>query len=250
MARYFLEVSYRGTAYCGFQIQKNGVTIQSKVEDALRVLFRESFSLTGSSRTDAGVHACQNYFHFDTEMEGVDDERRIYNLNSILPADISVIRIFRVPNEAHCRFDAERRVYKYYIYQAKNPFLMDRAYFYPYTVDRNKLKAAAAIIVEYKNFTSFSKRNTQVKNFNCHISTSEWIFQADKMYYHVSANRFLRGMVKALTGTMLRVATGKINLDDFRTIIEARDCTLADFSVASHGLFLDEVVYSKGFAAT
>ncbi len=243
MSRYFIEVSYRGTHYSGFQVQANAVTIQSEIEKALQVLFKKEISLTGSSRTDRGVHALQNYFHFDSDVEGITAERRVYNLNAILPDDIVVKRIFEVDVTAHSRFDAIRREYLYHIYSSKNPFLKDRAYYFPYQADIGIMNKAAAILMEHADFTSFSKRNTQVNNFICTLSVSEW-FQRDQMLvYHVAGNRFLRGMVKGLVGTMLLAGTGKMSLESFEDIILSRDCTKADFSVPPHGLFLDKVVY-------
>ncbi len=243
MSRYFIEVSYRGTHFSGFQVQNNAVTIQSELEKALLVLFKQVFSLTGSSRTDTGVHALQNYFHFDTEITTIDQERKVYNLNAILPPDIVVKRIFKVADTAHSRFDAIRREYLYHIYSIKNPFLNDRAFFYPYTLHVDALNEAASLLLRNVDFTSFSKRNTQVNNFICTLSVSKWIQQDNMLIYHVAANRFLRGMVKGLVGTMLLVGTGKITLQQFEQIVLSHDCTNADFSVPPHGLFLEKVVY-------
>jgi tRNA pseudouridine38-40 synthase len=243
MPRYFIEVSYKGTAYSGFQVQKNANSIQAEIEKALSVFFKQSFSLTGSSRTDTGVHALQNYFHFDTIQPLAEKAGFIYNLNAILPLDIVVKRIFLVDENAHCRFDAVSREYNYFIYRDKNPFLQDRAYYFPYTVDIDKLKQASELVLLNKDFTSFSKRNTQVKNFICDIKKSGWMREKNTLVYQVESNRFLRGMVKGLVGTMLRVGTGKITLDQFEDIIKNRDCTKADFSVPPHGLFLMKVAY-------
>ena len=245
MARYFIEVSYKGTRYAGFQVQDDVLTIQSEVEKALAVYFRQPVPLTGSSRTDSGVHARQNFFQFDAEF--IVPERAIYNLNAILPGDIAIHSIRRMPDNAHCRFDAIAREYEYTVYRAKDPFIADRAYFFPYTVDEDVLQQAAAIIKEYTDFTSFSKRNTQVKTFNCSIKYSEWVRKDDTLVYRVKANRFLRGMVRGLTGTMLKAGRGKISLDELRRVIEAKDCTGADFSVPGHGLLLVKVEYPDGY---
>lgn len=239
MARYFIEVAYHGKNYAGFQIQENAPTIQSEVERVLQIFFKLSFSLTGSSRTDAGVHALQNFFHFDADFE--IDSKIVYNLNAMLPPDIVIKRIRLMHPNAHCRFDAGYRYYKYFIYQFKNPFLTERAFYYPYTLDYELLNAAANSISAYKDFTSFSKRNTQVRTFNCNIFKSEWVQENDCWVYHVKANRFLRGMVRGLVGTLLQVGRNKLNLDEFNKIIEARDCTKADFAVPAHGLFLAEI---------
>lgn len=239
MGRYFIEVAYNGKNYAGFQIQENARTIQSEVERAFEIFFKQKLSLTGSSRTDAGVHALQNFFHVDT---GTNiDQKVIYNINAILPADIVIKSIKPVSPEAHCRFDAAFRYYKYYIYQFKNPFINDRAFYFPFSLDFEMLKQSAAIIPGYNDFTSFSKRNTQVKTFNCQIFKSEWIKEDDCWVYHVKANRFLRGMVRGLVGTMLQVGRSKLGLQEFKAVFEAKDCSRADFTVPAHGLFLIEV---------
>ena len=240
MSRYFIEVAYRGTNYAGFQKQDNANTVQAEVEKALEVFYRQRFELTGSSRTDAGVHAQQNYFHFDTELDLKTDT---YNINAILPEDIVVKSIIQVDQNRHSRFNAQSREYHYYIYQQKNPFLQNKAYFVPYPIDFDLLQKAAAEILNQKDFTSFSKRNTQVGSFQCTVFTSEWVKQEDCYIYKVKANRFLRGMVKGLVGTMLLVAKKKISVKEFRSVFEAQDCTKADFSVPSHGLFLHKVSF-------
>ncbi len=245
MPRYFIEVAYEGTNYGGFQIQKNAVTIQSEVGHAFETFYKMPFELTGSSRTDAGVHAHQNFFHFDADESIPEPERNVYNLNAILPDDIVIKRLSLVPNDAHCRFDAVSREYSYFIYDKKNPFIRNTAFFFPYKVDIDKMNEAAALLKQFTDFTSFSKKNTQVNNFNCAIEKSEWIPENDLLVYHVISNRFLRGMVKGLVGTMLRVGRGKISIKEFQEIIESRDCSNADFSVPSHGLFLMHVKFEK-----
>lgn len=260
MPRYFIELSYKGTRYSGFQAQHNANTIQAEVEKALNTLFPDRVGepkvldgnfpplkenhagrLTGSSRTDAGVHALQNYFHFDWEAEF--NKQRIYNLNAILPDDIVVKNMIKVADDAHCRFDAVSRKYNYRIYQTKNPFLQQTAYFYPYPLDFQKLNKAAELLKQYTDFTSFCKRNTQVKTFNCKIFESKWMQDDDTLLYEVKANRFLRGMVRALTATMLKVGRGKLSMNEFKNIIEAKDCTKAWFDAPAHGLCLIEVEY-------
>lgn len=240
MPRYFIEVSYKGTSYSGFQVQQNANSVQAELEKALAVFYKQKFELTGSSRTDAGVHARQNFFHFDAGIAIKDDA---YNLNAILPDDIVVKRIFKVADQAHCRFDAKSREYHYYIYQQKDPFLQGIAYYVPYTLDIELLEQAARVIMEYTDFTSFSKRNTQVNNFWCTIYSCTWQQEAGCLVFKIKANRFLRGMVKGLVGTMLLVGKKKIGLAAFKAIIEAKDCTKADFSVSAAGLFLHEVSF-------
>ncbi|WP_153797293.1 tRNA pseudouridine(38-40) synthase TruA [Foetidibacter luteolus] len=246
MPRYFLEVAYKGTRYSGFQVQPGTLTIQSEVEKALRVIFpsissSSGYLLTGSSRTDAGVHALQNFFHFDTDI--IIPPERVYNLNAILPPDIVIKGIYPVAPGAHSRFDAVSRQYKYFICQSKSPFLNDRSWYYPFRLNIESLNKAAAVLMQYQDFTSFSKRNTQVKTFLCNIHVSEWVAENNCLVYHVQGNRFLRGMVRGLVGTMLKVGRGVLSVEDFCRIIEARDCTRADFSAVSHGLFLVAVNY-------
>lgn len=261
MPRYFIEVSYKGTNYSGFQIQQNANSIQAEVAKALKIFFKQDFELTGSSRTDAGVHALQNFFHFDFENNSQHLESAkvpalggvpitigivgaVYNLNALLPKDIVIKKIFQVKDNGHCRFDAISREYKYFIYQKKDPFNQDTAFYFPYKFDIDKLNVAAELIMNYQDFNSFSKKNTQVNNFLCNIQKSEWYFENNYLVYNVVANRFLRGMVKGLVGTMLRVGTNKISVNDFLKIIENKVSAAADFTPPSHGLFLINVEYS------
>src|SRR3990170_4154731 len=241
MPRYFLEVSYKGTNYSGFQSQKNANSIQEEVEKAFEILHKEKVILTGSSRTDAGVHALQNFFHFD--FAGSLNPQLVYKINAILPEDIVIKSVMPVGHDAHCRFDAVSREYKYFIYRQKDPFLRDRAYYYPYKISIDKLQQAASILTQYQDFTSFSKRNTQVKTFVCQIQQSEWFYENQCLIYKVKANRFLRGMVRALVATMLKVGRGTIDLEEFKRIVELKDCTQASFAVPANGLFLIAVNY-------
>lgn len=243
MSRYSLEVSYKGTHYSGFQTQHNANTIQAEIEKAFAILLRQQITMTGSSRTDAGVHALQNFFHFD--YDSVINSDLIYKLSAILPDDIVAKKITQVSDDTHCRFDAVSREYNYYIYNHKNPFLKDTAFFFPYKLDIEKMQQAAAIIKEYTDFTSFSKRNTQAKTFVCQITESKWFQQDNCLIYNVKSNRFLRGMVRALVATILKVGRGKLTLDEFKAIIDAKDCTKASFAVPAHGLFLVKVEYPE-----
>lgn len=236
MPRYFIEVSYKGTNYSGFQTQKNANTIQAAIEKAFEVLQKEKVIMTGSSRTDAGVHALQNFLHFD--YNGLIHRHFIYKINAILPGDIVIKHLKKVASDAHCRFDAISREYNYCIYRNKDPFKQDRAFFFPYNLDTEKMQQAAAIIRQHNDFTSFSKKKTQVKSFICDVKESKWVFEKDRLIYNIKANRFLRGMVRGLTATMLKIGRNKLSLDDFNEIINARDCTKASFAVPAHGLFL------------
>lgn len=246
MGRYFIEVAYKGTRYSGFQIQENSVTIQSEVEKALQTLHRSPFSLTGSSRTDAGVHALQNYFHFD--FEGAIHPQAVYKLNAILPDDIAVKTIRNMPDAAHARFDAVQRNYIYKIHRFKNPFLESASLYYPYNMDLALLREGAAFLMTQKNFFAFAKTNTQVKNFNCTIYKSIWEEEGDFLLYYIEGNRFLRGMVRLITATLLKLARGKITFPQFQKLFEGTSKTV--YSVPAHGLYLSAVVYpNKYFSA-
>lgn len=247
--RYFLELSYDGTRYSGFQVQDGQETIQSQVTKALETLFRQSFSLTGSSRTDAGVHALQNFFHFDSSLEFTSKHR--YNLNAILPSDIAISAIYRVADDAHCRFDAIQRSYKYLIYRQKNPFMVNRGWLFPYPVNKTLLDRMALVLMEYSDFTSFSKRNSQVKTYICSIRSSYWEEGVDgALTYRIISNRFLRGMIRGIVGTMMRIARMEVSVQEgeqlFRSIIISKDCTHADFTTPAKGLYLESVAYPEG----
>ncbi|MFN0083390.1 MAG: tRNA pseudouridine(38-40) synthase TruA [Ferruginibacter sp.] len=242
MARYFLEVAYKGTAYAGFQIQQNANTIQAEVEKALHTYFRTSLALTGSSRTDAGVHAFQNFFHVDTALD--IHSKSIYHLNAILPEDIVIRNIFLVKDDAHCRFDATSRTYLYSLYQSKNPFVLSTAYFFPYPLDITLMQQAAQFLLNTQNFESFAKKNTQVYTHICKLMQSSWFQSGDCIKYKVTGNRFLRGMVRGLVGTMLQVGTQKISLQQFKQIAESKNPAQTDFSTPAKGLTLLEVKYS------
>jgi tRNA pseudouridine38-40 synthase len=241
MPRYFLELSYKGEKYSGFQVQQNAITIQSEIEKAFATFFRKSVALTGSSRTDAGVHALQNYFHFD--WEEVFPQTAIYNLNAILSAAIVIKSVREVVADAHCRFHATSREYNYFIYDEKNPFIDDRAWYFPYKLNHDLLNICAEKILLNKDFSAFSKRNTQVKTFQCSIVESKWMHQDGCLVYHVKANRFLRGMVRGLVGTMLRVARGGTDMQVFDQLLQQPEIATADFSAPAKGLFLVKVSY-------
>lgn len=242
MPRYFLELSYKGERYSGFQIQENANTIQSEIERAFHIFYKTQVELTGSSRTDAGVHAFQNFFHFDWQEEF--NQKHIYNLNAIIPDDIVIKSVQQVKPDAHCRFDALSREYRYQVYFEKNPFLEDRAWFFPYKLNSDVLNEAALIIKQQKDFTSFSKQNTQVKTFICDILNSNWQQEEEGMLvYSVASNRFLRGMVRALVSTMLQMARGNKSIDDLKGFFATSRQASADFSAPAKGLFLCKVNY-------
>ncbi len=241
MPRYFIEVGYMGTNYSGFQVQRNANTIQAEIQRALKIFYKEEFELTGSSRTDAGVHALQNFFHFDSDAPIHQSD--IYHLNSLLHHDVVIKNILLVKPNANCRFDAISRTYCYYISRKKNPFFYDRSYYYPYTINSKLLPQYAEEILKHTNFTTFSKKHTQVKHFNCKIQYSAWIINDDVWQYEVNADRFLRGMVKALTGTMLRLARLNKPVTELQNIFQSEVHTNADFSPPSKGLILKTVTF-------
>jgi tRNA pseudouridine38-40 synthase len=248
MPRFFIEVSYKGTKYGGFQRQDNTITIQSEIENALKVYFRHPFMLTGSSRTDAGVHARQNFFHFDSDSIELQPDYKgvVYHLNAILPQDIAVNGLFAVKADAHCRFDALSRSYQYTIYRQKNPFLQEVAYYYPYLLDEHILVDCAKQFPLHTYYEAFSKKNVQVFTYNCEILESEWVISADRLIFNVTANRFLRGMVKGMVGTMLKAATKKHSSQSIADIIASGNPSRVNFAVPSHGLCLVKVSYAAG----
>lgn len=230
-----------GGRYAGFQVQKNANTIQAELEKALQIYFKVPIALTGSSRTDAGVHALQNFFHGDS-VDNIDQAVK-YNLNAILPLDIVVKNIFPVIENAHCRFDALEREYHYFIHFTKDPFMMDRGYFYPFPLNFQKLEIAAGIIHRENCFAAFAKKNTQVKSQLCTITHSGWIQRPHSLVYQVRGNRFLRGMVRALVGTMLKVGREKISVDDFELAFTNNKNSIVDFAAPAKGLHLNSVTY-------
>jgi tRNA pseudouridine38-40 synthase len=248
MPRYFLEVAYRGDSFSGFQVQDNVCTVQSEVEQAFRIFFRKEVALTGSSRTDAGVHALQNYFHFDWDQPF--DTRQLYNLNSIINRSIVLKSIQEVPAGAHCRFHAVQRQYRYNISRSRNPFKADVSWYFPYQVHTDLLDQMAILVRENKNFIAFSKRHTQVKTFDCQIYHSRWVVTADELQYEVAGNRFLRGMVRGLVSSMLRLARKGGQVDEFAALLSSPRQAAADFAAPAHGLFLERVVFPPGLLSS
>lgn len=244
MARYCIEVMYDGTAFHGSQLQGDIPTVQLAINTALTTLLRTPTLSFGASRTDEGVHALCNCYHFDTE-EPLND-RFLYKMNAVLPEAVAVKDIYMVSNTFNARFDAISRRYRYRIYQHKNPFLLNKALFNPFTLNTGILNTTASIIKEYQDFESFSKRRAQTKTFICTISQSLWECKEGELHYIVEGNRFLRGMVRGLVATQLKAAKGKLTLEGFRAIIEAKDCTKAYFNVTGHGLYLEQITYPEG----
>ncbi|MBS1616461.1 MAG: tRNA pseudouridine synthase A [Bacteroidetes bacterium] len=244
MTRYVLELSYDGCVFNGSQIQGSQPTVQLALNNALSILLRQPVETYGASRTDEGVHALANYYHFDTEL--ILNAHSQYQLNALLPMAVSVNRMFRAAHDFNVRFDALSRQYRYRIYCKKNPFLQHRALHFPYKLNRPLLDATAAALKAYSDFESFSKRGAQTRTYRCQIFQSFWEDAGDELQYVVEANRFLRGMVRGLVGTQLRAARGKYDLDTFHRIIQSKDCSQADFSPKGWGLYLERIQFPEG----
>jgi tRNA pseudouridine38-40 synthase len=249
MARFFIEVGYNGTDLCGFQIQDGQETVQSVVSAALQTVIKEPIALTGSSRTDAGVHAKQNFFHFDTEQ--TITPKHIYSLNAILPPTVVIHHIYAVAPQAHARFDALSRTYTYTVTTKKDPFLIDKAWHFPFPVLLETLQAMALELINHQDFEAFSKKNAGNKTNVCAIEISNWQTISPSIFtYTVKSNRFLRGMVRGLVGTMLRIArqspSKEVAVEAFKSVILSKDPSLCDFSTPAKGLVLETVAYPIG----
>lgn len=240
--RYFIEFSYNGKNYFGYQIQPKDISVQEELEKALSTILREQIKTTGAGRTDTGVHAKKMFAHFETEQDLND--QLTYKMNSFLPSDISIKRIFPVKNDFHARFDATFRTYEYYISLEKNPFTEDSAWqLWKRNIDLNKMNEACKILFEYEDFTSFAKLHTDNKTNLCKMYKAEWQQIGSELKFTISANRFLRNMVRAIVGTMVEVGSGKIQPEDLRKVIENKNRNSAGTSAPAHGLFLVDVGY-------
>lgn len=254
--RYFIELSYDGAAYHGWQIQPNGTSVQETLQQALKMLLREDVAVTGAGRTDAGVHAAMMVAHFDIEdplptapvREGSARQTAcdylVYRLNGVLPHDIAIYKIYPVADDMHARFSARARTYYYYVHTRKSPFLRDRSWRLVSTPDFEAMNRAAATLMEYEDFTSFSKLNTDTKTNICHVTMARWVQLSDYEWrFEITADRFLRNMVRAIVGTLMEVGRGTLNVDGFREVIEQNNRCKAGDSVPARGLFLQEVKY-------
>lgn len=240
--RYFIEFSYNGKNYFGYQIQPKDISVQEELEKALSTILREPIKTTGAGRTDTGVHAKKMFAHFDTSQDLFP--QLVHQLNSFLPNDIAVYKIFKVKDDFHARFDATFRTYEYYISLEKNPFTQDSAWqHWRRPLDINKMNEACRILFDYEDFTSFAKLHTDNKTNLCSIYKAEWVQNGSELKFTVSANRFLRNMVRAIVGTMVDIGAGKIQPEDLRNIIENKNRNSAGTSAPAHGLFLVDVGY-------
>ena len=242
--RYFMELGYNGAPFFGWQVQPGRETVQGCIENSLSLLLREEVAVTGCGRTDTGVNARQFFAHFETE-QPVDTARLTDKLNSFLPKEIAIYRIFPVEEGMHARFSAVSRTYKYYVAVTKNPFNFHFSYRIFQKLDVEKMNEAAAILLETSDFTSFSKLHTQVNNNLCRVTEARWEMEDGALVFTVTADRFLRNMVRALVGTLLQVGKGKITVGEFKAIIARKDRCAAGDSVPAHALFLENVRYHK-----
>ncbi len=249
LQRFFIELAYDGTNYHGWQIQRNAVSVQEVLNKALSTILREPIETLGCGRTDAGVHAKEFFAHFDAEklmVDGlwiIDNKNLIRGLNSILPQDIAIKNIFPVAPNAHARFDATLRSYEYHIHFNKDPFKNGHSWLLRDEPDIVLMNQAAAIIKEYIDFSCFSKSNTQVKTNNCKIARADWVKTDNGIIFHISADRFLRNMVRAVVGTLLQVGNHTISPEAVRAIIESKNRSNAGVSVPACGLYLTQVLY-------
>ena len=241
--RYFIELSYDGTPFVGWQRQPSGDSVQSCLEDALSILFRKPLSIVGAGRTDAGVHAHQLFAHVDLD-EHVDQDLT-FRLNKLLPKEIAVRNIIAVAQDAHARFDAVSRSYRYHITTQKNPFLQKRSYQFAKPLDLDLMIQAAKILIDHEDFKCFSKSKTDVKTYVCDIQQVHWQQNGSELVFFIQANRFLRNMVRAIVGTLIEVGLRKISISDFEAILASRDRSQAGYSVPANGLYLEKVNYPK-----
>ena len=242
--RYFIRFSYFGKAYHGWQKQPNAITVQEVLETALSTLLRTNIEIVGAGRTDTGVHAKEMYAHFDYELIA-DINDLVYRLNAFLPEDISIFNIHRMQENAHARFDAMERTYEYWVAQSKNPFYKDLAHFVKYPLDMESMNAAASFLKEHDDFECFSKSNTDVKTFVCDVRYAKWEAKEDKLVFTISADRFLRNMVRAIVGTLLDVGMGKMEPREINDVIKSKSRSEAGVSVPAKGLYLTKVLYPQ-----
>ena len=241
--RYFVTFSYDGSRYHGWQIQPNGDSVQAQLQRALSLLLRSETTVTGAGRTDAGVHARMMVAHFDTASD-IDGRQLTYKLNKLLPRDIAVSQVKRVPDDLHARFSATSRMYRYYLHTEKDPFLSRTSCELHYPLDFGKMNEAAKVLMAYEDFGAFCKAHADVKTTLCRVTVAEWHQTSPTTwYFEIRANRFLRNMVRAVVGTLVDVGRGRITLDDFHKIIEGKKRTEAGESMPAHALFLEDITY-------
>ncbi len=240
--RYFIELAYNGTHYHGWQMQPNAISVEEVLEKTLSTFFRKEIQAVGAGRTDAGVHAKQLFAHFDLD-KIIAVEETIYKLNSFLPKDISIQDIIQVTDEAHARFHATSREYEYIISLRKDPFQQKLAYQINVVPNVDLMNKAAEVLLQYSDFQCFSRSNTDAKTYICNITKAVWETEGSQLKFTITANRFLRNMVRAVVGTLLNVGLGKITIEQLHEIIKSKDRSNAGASAPAHGLFLTKVCY-------
>ncbi|WP_266365444.1 tRNA pseudouridine(38-40) synthase TruA [Tellurirhabdus rosea] len=243
--RYFIELSYKGTNYHGWQHQRNGISVQEVLEKALSTILRQPIEIVGSGRTDSGVHAEQQFAHFEVGEPLTVTGAFLHALNCMLPPDVAIHAIFPVRDDDHARYTAFSRYYQYRIRQRKSPFLTDLVYVFRADLDIDRMNEASALLLQHTDFQSFSKVRTSVSHFRCKIERAEWLLVNDELTFHIKANRFLYGMVRTLVGTLLEVGQGRMTVAEFEQIIRERDRRKAGRSAPANGLFLVEVGYPE-----
>ena len=243
--RYFIEIAYNGTNYHGWQLQPNAITVQELINKAFSIVFRTEINVVGAGRTDSGVHSEQLFAHLDLEVDFSVEEMK-YKVNSLLPDDISILNIKKTIDGAHARFDAVSRSYEYRINFGKNPFLIETTYqLINKKLNIDLMNEAAKILLTFTNFKCFSRSNSDVRTYNCDISSAVWKQENQQLIFYITADRFLRNMVRAIVGTLLEVGTGKKTIEEFKKIIQSEDRRNAGPSAPAHGLFLTQVSYPK-----
>ena len=242
--RYFAELSYKGTSYCGWQRQPNARSVEQTIEEALSTLLREEIDIVGAGRTDTGVHAAFYVAHFDTSRPIDKPEDFVYHLNSLLPEDVAFRRIYPVSDDAHARFDATEREYRYYIQTRKDPFTKQTTWQLTVPLDLEAMNEAAKVLLATEDFTTFAKLGSNNTNNICHIFRAEWVeIECGMVVFIFRANRFLRNMVRAVVGTLVDVGRGKITPAEFAEIVASRDLSRSSSSAPASGLFLTDVKY-------
>jgi len=241
--RYFLELSYDGTTYHGWQIQKNAITVQEVLNKSLSTLLRNNIEVMGAGRTDTGVHATMMVAHFDVEKDINGYKDFLYQLNSLLPKDVSANKIMEVKPEGHARFDAIRREYLYKIALKKDPFLINRAWTHLYPIDLNLMNEACNVLKTFNDFSCFAKSGTQTKTNICKIEEAVWYEENGIIIFRIKADRFLRNMVRAIVGTLLEIGKGEMDIEGLKKVIASNDRSQAGTSVPAHGLYLSKIEY-------
>ncbi len=243
MQRYFIKLAYNGANYHGWQLQDNAHSVQAEITEKISLLLKEKVNLVGCGRTDAGVHAREFYTHFELPELKIEEKDLVYKLNNFLPSDIVIHNIYRVTADLHSRFSATSRTYSYYISLIKDPFNENTCYYYNGSLDIEAMNKACSYLYDHTDFTSFSKLHTQTATNNCVIEQAKFEIIKDELVFTITADRFLRNMVRAIVGTLIEIGKSKMKAEEINRIIEAKDRSMAGYSVPAHGLFLERVAY-------